>query len=131
MEDRFFSIEERVNRLVQVYRQYNNLFVMFDFDHTVFDYDNIGDTFPKIEALIKRAKPYSTLILFTAREGENLKFAVNYCIEHGYAPALINENPIIPTRKPYANIFLDDTAGLKESYDVLTKVLDILEEGLM
>jgi hypothetical protein len=127
MKDRFFNMDVRVERLFKVYKEYNNLFVAFDFDHTVFDYDGVGDTYPKVEAIIKRAAKYSTLILFTARENEKLEFAVNYCIEHGFAPDLVNENPVLDTRKPYWNILLDDTAGLWESYQVLSKVLDKID----
>lgn len=128
MKDRFFNIDERIDRLFETYKEYSNLFVAFDFDHTVYDYDQVGDTYPKMEALIKRAAKYSTLILFTAREGEKLEFAVNYCIERGYAPDLVNENPILNTRKPYWNILLDDTSSLSESHEVLSKVLDKIDE---
>ena len=65
----------------------------------------LGDTYPKVEELLRRAKELGhILILFTGNEGVALDKIKEYCKERGYEPDLINENPIMKTRKPYYNI---------------------------
>lgn len=128
MEDRYLNDEETYNRLLIEYKKYNSLYVAFDFDNTVYDYHKTGDTFPKLEELLIKCRRFNmNLILFTANEGEKLPEIINYCKERGYEPDYINENPMFPTRKPYYNILLDDRAGLKSSYDTLSKLLFQIE----
>ena len=114
MEDRYLNISECTKRLYNEYLKYDNLFVAFDFDNTVFDYHKVGDTFPKVESLLRELKDLNiTLILFTGNEGDKLVNIVEYCKNNGYEPTFINENPIMDTRKPYYNILLDDRAGVR------------------
>ena len=128
MEDRYLNDEETYNRLMIEYKKYNSLYVAFDFDNTVYDYHKTGDTFPKLEELLIKCRRFNMkLILFTANEGEKLPEIINYCKERGYEPDYINENPMFSTRKPYYNILLDDRAGLKSSYDTLSKLLFQIE----
>jgi hypothetical protein len=128
MEDRYFNTSESVKRLVKVFKKFRNLFIAFDFDNTVFDTHELGDTFPKMESLLQFLKKEGfMLILFTGNEGSRLKEIVKYCKEHGYEPDYINENPIEDTRKPFFNILLDDKAGLNEAYQILVTTLNILD----
>ena len=128
MEDRYLNDEEAYNRLMIEYNKYGSLFVAFDFDNTVFDYHKTGDTFPKLEELLIKCRRFNMkLILFTANEGEKLPEIIKYCKERGYEPDYVNESPMFPTRKPYYNILLDDRAGLKSSYDALSKLLFQIE----
>ena len=128
MEDRYLNDEETYNRLMIEYKKYDSLYVAFDFDNTVYDYHKTGDTFPKLEELLIKCRRFNMkLILFTANEGEKLPEIINYCKERGYEPDYINDNPMFPTRKPYYNILLDDRAGLKSSYDILSKLLFQIE----
>ncbi len=130
MKDPFLNKQVALQRLINKYNEHKHLFVMFDFDHTVFDYDSNGSTFPYVENLLRRCIALGdkiSLILFTAREGEKLNFAIDYCIQHGYPPKHVNTNPIMPTRKPYCNILLDDTAGLGETCWILNEALKLIE----
>lgn len=125
MKDRYMEYEESLERLVDVYREHKSLFVAFDFDLTVFDFHEKGDTHVAIEHILWRAKEAGCqLILFTCREGDDLEWASHYCKEKGYEPDFVNENPIMNTRKPYYNILLDDKAGLGEAYTLLNETLD-------
>lgn len=125
MEDRYLHIDQSIKRLKDEIYKYGSIFIAFDFDNTVFDYHNIGDTYPHLEKILIKAKSQDhVLILFTGNEGAKLDEIIKYCTGHGYAPDLINENPIMKTRKPYYNILLDDRAGLNESYTILNTVLD-------
>lgn len=127
VSDRYLSQFECVKRLVNDYKKHGNLFVAFDFDNTVFDYFGTGETYPKLESLLKFLKIEGfKLILFTGNEGEKLQEIVKYCKEHNYEPDFINESPVMKTRKPYYNILLDDRAGLNEAYQTLVLTLNIL-----
>jgi len=127
MEDRYLNISEQVKRLVSDYNKHGNLFIAFDFDNTVFDYFCVGDTFPKLEKLLRFLKEKNfNLILFTGNEGDKLIEILDYCKKHGYEPTFVNENPIMVTRKPYYNILLDDRAGLNDAYQTILLTLKIL-----
>jgi phosphoglycolate phosphatase-like HAD superfamily hydrolase len=127
MQDRYLELNESVKRLVSDYKKHNSLFVAFDFDNTVFDYFGTGETYPKLEALLRflKVKEFK-LILFTGNEGEKLQEIVKYCKEHGYEPDFVNESPVMKTTKPYYNILLDDRAGLNDAYQTLVLTLNIL-----
>jgi hypothetical protein len=132
MQDRYFNNQECIDRLFNDYKQHGNLFVAFDFDDTVFDFHNKGDYFSKMESLLRELYDRKfTLILFTGNEGDKLDAAVNYCVERGYKPTYVNENPIMATRKPYYNILFDDRSSLSEAYCIMNSVLnkiDLAEE---
>ena len=112
-------------RLREDYLQHKSLFVAFDYDNTVFDYHNQGINYDKIIALLRTCKGLGfTMILFTGNEGEKLE-TIKADLKNRKIPFdLINENPLMPTRKPYYNILLDDRAGLKEAYHNLKKLTD-------
>lgn len=112
-------------RLRKDYLEHGSLFVAFDYDNTVFDYHNQGINYDKIIALLRECKSLGfTMILFTGNEGDKLKVIKDDLTQRGIPYDLINENPIMPTRKPYYNILLDDRAGLAEAYQSLKKLTD-------
>lgn len=128
MKDRYLNTDECVKRLVNDYKKHNNLFIAFDYDNTVSDFHKIGDTFPKLETLLKECKEFGlSLILFTAKEEFGIDIAFQYCLKRGYKPDYINESPVMKTKKPYYNILLDDRAGLNEAYEILTLTLKQLK----
>ena len=109
MNDRYLSTAESIKRLVAEYEKYPYLYVAFDFDNTVFDYHRVGDTFLLVESLLVRIRnhPKFRLVLFTGNEGDKLVEIVKYCESHGFKPDYVNESPVMQTRKPYYNIFLE------------------------
>ena len=113
------------NRLKQDYLVHKNLFVAFDYDNTVFDFHNQGINYDEIIEILRICKSLGfTLILFTGNEGEKLE-VIKQDLKNREIPFdLINENPLMKTRKPYYNILLDDRAGLKESYNNLKRLID-------
>ena len=112
-------------RLKQDYLIHKSLFVAYDYDNTVFDFHGLNINYSKIIELLRTCKSLGfTLILFTGNEGEKLE-VIKKDLKHRNIPFdLINENPLMNTRKPYYNILLDDRAGLKESYNNLKKLID-------
>jgi len=112
-------------RLQNDYLQHGSLFVAFDYDNTVFDYHNQGIKYHKIIELLRVCKSLGfTLILFTGNEGDQLEKIKTDLKERNIPFDLINENPLMQTRKPYYNILLDDRAGLEEAYHNLKKLTD-------
>ena len=129
MKDRYSYYSENLERLRKEYNDYKSLYIAFDFDNTVFDYHQVGDTYPIVEKLLTECKQLGfKLILFTANEDEKLEKAIQYCTEHGYAPDYINESPIMKTRKPFYNLLLDDRAGLGESIKLLSELIQSIKE---
>lgn len=128
MEDRYLNFNSVFVRLVDEYREHKSLIVCFDFDNTVFDYHNRGDTFPVVEKLLIDCKNRNfTLVLFTCREDEELEKAIEYCEQRGFKPDYVNESPVYKSRKPYYNILLDDRAGLSSAVNALRKTIDTID----
>lgn len=127
MEDRYLEIDQCVDRLVKDYNKVGTLYVAFDFDNTLFDFYNVGDSYPRIEDLLRFLKNNGfKLVLFSANTDKDLEDIAKYCKFSGYEPDYINETPVQKTKKPYYHILLDDRAGLCACYDVLIKTLNKL-----
>lgn len=115
-------------RLRKDYLEHKSLFVAFDYDNTVYDYHKQGINYDKIISLLRVCKSLGfKMILFTGNEGEKLEEIKNDLITRNIPFDLINENPLMHTRKPYYNILLDDRAGLKEAYNNLKKLTDEIQ----
>ena len=129
MEDRYSCYFESLARLKKEYSEYKNLYIAFDFDNTVFDYHQTGDSYPTVERLLTECKQLGfKLILFTANENEKLEMAIQYCTKQGYTPDYINESPIMETRKPFYNLLLDDRAGLGEAIKLLSELIQTIKK---
>ena len=97
----------------------------------MFDFHNVGDTYPYVERLLKEAKNVGfKLILFTGHDDQDkLAEIASYCAERGYAPDYINESPVMSTRKPYYNLLLDDRAGLSAAAKQLFDIIQYKQNG--
>lgn len=91
--------------------------IAVDFDGTLVEhcFPEIGPTNEKVlNFVLKMQDKGANIILWTCREGEKLKEAVDWCKEKGIKLAAVNEN--IPElkgadfghRKIYADVYLDD-----------------------
>ena len=91
--------------------------VAVDFDGTLSldsQYPNIGQfNIPLYEALMRLRSIGWSIVLWTCREGKELKEAVEWCKMNGLEFDAVNENPPeVPfkSRKVVANIYIDDNA---------------------
>ena len=91
--------------------------VAVDFDGTLSldsQYPNIGRFNTRLyEALMDLRKCDWSIVLWTCREGKELKEAVEWCANNGLEFDAINENPPeVPfkSRKVVANMYIDDNA---------------------
>lgn len=123
--DYYLNSDHTYNRLLEEYKKYNSLVVAYDFDNTIYDYHKKGWQFNDVIQLLKQLKAKGCyLIVFTANE--DLDFVQTYCNDMSIPFDGINENPPFynsNSKKIYYNILLDDRAGLKESYNVLQKLI--------
>lgn len=126
MEDRFLTdIDESVDRLMVNLSTHGSIIVAFDFDNTIYDYHKVGDTYPEMIHLLQYLSVLQEikLMLYTAREGEDLSEAIEYCRENSIRLHYVNDNPILATRKPLFSLLLDDRAGLPTAYQIIIKFL--------
>ena len=91
--------------------------VAVDFDGTL----SLGSQYPNIgrfnthlyEALMKLRSIGWSIVLWTCREGKELKEAVEWCANNGLEFDAINENPShapFKSRKVVADMYIDDRA---------------------
>lgn len=129
-----------IERLYKGYLKYGTLYIAFDFDNTIWDFDayktnyaNIYDAvYWDIVDLLKRAKACGLkLILWTScpkEEDEIIK--TNLCKIWGIDPDYINWSPMSPGAvKPHFSLLLDDKAGLESSVYILEELLKLIENN--
>jgi hydroxymethylpyrimidine pyrophosphatase-like HAD family hydrolase len=129
-----FYLDEKncIDRLVKEWTDYREIVLAVDFDDTLFDFHKKGRTYENIIELIKRCQSIGCYtVIFTANDDiKHHEFIKGYLTDKGIYVDTINENvPSVPfkTRKVYYNVLLDDRAGLKASYDILLKTVEIME----
>jgi hypothetical protein len=128
--DYYLNPTNSSSRLIDEYKLYGSLVVAFDFDDTVYDFHNKGREYTKVIELIRRLKAANCyLICWTGQE--NLEFVANYLIQNNIPYNGINENPPFhksTSKKVYANVYLDDRAGLQQVYNELNLLLNTIEQ---
>lgn len=133
---------EILERLKAEYELSGRIIVAYDFDNTVALYRQ-EDPEPTKERppcvpicdLIKALHPYTTLVLWTARnefhykineEFSSITEAINWLNDHNIPYDFVNDIPSQPKyrgRKLNVDILLDDRAGLSAAYSILVKFL--------
>lgn len=125
MEDKYLSEDNCYLRLRDEYTKYEQLIVAVDFDNTLFDFHSKGETYPKLEKLLRDCKKLNMfIIIYTARN--DLDFIEKYMLTNNLPYDTINCNaPFIQTDglKLYYSILLDDRAGLPSAYKILNKLI--------
>ena len=123
--DYYLNSENSFERLLEEYERYQSLVVAFDFDDTVYDFHKKGRLYTDVITLLRALKEINChLICWTGQE--NLGFVKEYLLENNIPFDGINENPPFHTsksKKVYANVYLDDRAGLRQVFDELTQLL--------
>jgi hypothetical protein len=115
-------------RLYKEYKQYGSLVVAYDFDNTVFDFHKKGNIYTQVIELLQKLKELNCIcICFTANQDED--FVRNYCKTNNIPLDKLNENPDFfksTAKKIYYNAFLDDRAGLSQTYQELTLLTNLI-----
>lgn len=129
----FLTKQEKVDELLLRYQRYGTLVIAVDHDNTIFDYSNRGVDFSPLHQLLKRAKSVGCkIVIYTARHKSEFYLITEFCNDIGLEYDAINEDVIklkMPTSgKIMYNIFLDDKAGLRETFEVLQATIETIEK---
>lgn len=129
--DFYLNPENSKNRLIEEYKNYGSLVVAFDFDDTVYDFHKKGRIYNDVIVLLKKLKTINCyLICWTGQE--DLEFVSNYLKANEIPFDSINENPPfhkLKSKKVYANVYLDDRAGLYQVYNELLKIVEYADRN--
>lgn len=128
MKDPYLSNKQQYKRLKADYDKHGKLIVAFDFDNTLYDFHNVGDTYPKLKSLLVDCQYVGfTIIIYTGNDDYSLIHRT--MSELGINTYSINESKVPSnTIKPYANIVLDDRSGLKSAYKTLNKLITDIKD---
>lgn len=129
--NKFIDNKNVFDRLIEDYRNHGKLIVAVDFDSTIYPYHIDDDCF-YVQDLVRRLRPYSHIIIFTASPESRFDFIRQYCNDNNVPFDYINENIDAMKnkegRKIYYNIILDDRGGLCECCVLLEAFLKKVEE---
>ena len=116
-----------INRLTEEWRQHGNIVIGVDFDDTISPWKLANqEECDKVIHTLKEAKNVGAhIVVFTACKEDRYEQILAYCKKKDLRVDAINKNPIdLPygnTTKIYANIFLDDRAGLESALVILNE----------
>ena len=129
--DKYLQPNSAYERLWAEYNKYGSLIVAVDFDDTLYDFHKVGNSYEQVKQLVKDLREIGCYIIIWTGNQDNW-LIVNYLTEHNIPyDSINNEAPIskkllgdkIP-RKVYANVYIDDRAGLFQVYNDLTKLVE-------
>jgi hydroxymethylpyrimidine pyrophosphatase-like HAD family hydrolase len=129
--DKYLKPNSAYERLWAEYNKYGSLIVAVDFDDTLYDFHGTGDSYEMIKQLIRDLHYINCKIIIWSGN-ENIDDVTAYLEEQNIPWDLINENLLIngkwasgkDSRKVYANVYLDDRAGLEQVYNDLKKLVN-------
>lgn len=113
-----------LERLEREWDTHGKIIIACDYDDTISPWGMHGSDFNHVIKLLKEAKTTGAYItIFTACNEDRYPEIREYCSSKGLEIDSINQTPIpLPygnNGKVYANIFIDDRAGLNESLKIL------------
>lgn len=124
--DKYLKPNSAFERLWAEYKKHNSLIVAVDFDDTIFDFHKSGATYHRVIELVRDLKSIGCyIIIWTGNE--DTAFIHRYCQDNNIPYDSINEQaPFVrdTARKIYANVYIDDRAGLSQVYSDLTRLVN-------
>jgi hypothetical protein len=127
MENYFTSNPESkpfLDRLVTEWEQHGKIIIACDYDDTISPWKMKGFDPKRVIEVLKFAKQTGAyIVIFTSCNNERYQEITEYCKSQGLEIDAINETPIdLPygnSKKIYANVFIDDRAGINEALNIL------------
>ena len=127
MNDRYTKDSEQIQRLTKEWIQHGKLIVAFDYDNTVFDYHEKGDTYETVISQLQAlGKMGCEMICFTSCDESRFDDIRKYLKENNIICHGINkDSDAVPFRgrKIYYNVFYDDRAGLGQVVSIMPRVI--------
>jgi hypothetical protein len=123
------KLQKYVDRLTREWLQHKNIIIAVDFDDTISPWGL--NTTQECNWVVEKLKVYQQqgayITIFTACNTDRFEDISNFCNQNGLMITGINKNaldlPYGNHGKIYANVFLDDRAGLLESIEILDGAL--------
>lgn len=128
--DRFLKPNSAYERLWAEYQKYGSLIVAVDFDDTLYDFHKQGHSYELVRQLVRDLYAANChIIIWTGNQ--DTEFVKGFLLENDIPYHSINEDSKDgmdytggnPPRKLYANVYVDDRAGLEYVYNDLRKLL--------
>jgi len=122
-------MNDYIKRLVEEWNLHGKIIVAVDFDDTICPWKLTNQQkCDKVIELLKEARRVGAyIVIFTACKQNRYEEIRKYCDSKDLHIDTINQNPIdLPygnQNKIYANIFLDDRAGLDQALDTLQEAM--------
>lgn len=129
--DFYLNSNNAYKRLEDEYLKYGKLIIACDYDDTLYDFHKKGRTYNDVINLLQRWKDYAEIIIWTGNGEEKYDDITKYLEENDIPFNGINcdSNVKVNGRKIYANVYLDDRAGLQEVYGMLEYLITMIEMG--
>jgi hypothetical protein len=133
--DNYFELNPEskpfLDRLVTEWEQHGKIIIACDYDDTISPWKMHNNDFNRVIRVLKAAKfTGAYLVIFTACDTQRYDEIKSYCKSKDLEIDSINQTPIdLPygkNGKVYANIFIDDRAGLNESLNILESATYII-----
>lgn len=129
--DKYLEFDSAYNRLWAEYQKYGSLIVACDYDDTLFDFHGTGDSYEMVKQLIRDLHSIGCKIIIWSGTEDIYNMSV-FLTKQRIPWDLINENLLVngkwasgkDSRKIYANVYIDDRAGLSQVYSDLTKLVN-------
>lgn len=121
-----------IARLTEEWLQHGKIIIAVDFDDTISPWrlNDQGECDVIIDILVQARNVGAYIVVFTACATDRHLHILEYCKTKDLTVDSINRNPIdLPygnQNKIYANIFIDDRAGLAESIDTLKESMYVV-----
>lgn len=121
-------MDKYVERLVKEWKEHGKLIIAVDFDSTIYPWgtiENTEDLLRTISAVHAAIEVGARIVINTCSDPSRYTTILTYCEYLSIPVESINKNPIeLPYgnfNKVYANIYLDDRAGLIGALEILEK----------
>ena len=123
------KLQKYIDRLTKEWKQHKNIIIAVDFDDTISPWGL--NTTQECNWVVEKLKTYQQqgayIVIFTACNSDRFEDISNFCSQNDLMISSINKNafelPYGNNGKIYANVFLDDRAGLFETIEILDGAL--------
>lgn len=126
-------MDKYTQRLVNEWRQHGKIIIAVDYDSTISYWptiENTEDIQRVIDMLQVAHNTGAYIVVFTACKSDRFESIQKHCEEKRIPISGINvtpiETPYGKDGKVYANVFLDDRAGLIQALDMLEEAMYII-----